>query len=90
MTLSGTAAILLYPGVGAALGALYFTLLYRSVRLQTAQAAAIHIVPLHLMRAVAAIAVFRFVAQQGALPVVLALAGFVIVRLVVLRRVGTE
>jgi F1F0 ATPase subunit 2 len=73
---------------GAALGAAYFLLLHRAVRLHAASAGALRIMPLHVLRAALAVAAFWIVAQQGALPLLLTLLGFLLARLLVQRRLG--
>ena len=82
------AEIALYLLAGAALGGVYFYLLLRTVRLYTAEAKAALVVPLYLLRLAAAGAAFWFIAQQGALPLLLALAGFLLARIAVQRWVG--
>ena len=79
--------IALYLAAGGALGAVYFLMLLWTVRLHAANAAASHIVPLYIGRLVLAIAAFWLVAQQGPLPLLLTLAGFLIARWVAQRRV---
>jgi len=69
-----------FVALGAAAGALYFLLLYHSVRLHAAGAAVGRVAPLYLLRIAGAVAVFWTVAQQGALPLILALGGFVLAR----------
>ncbi|GAB4365883.1 MAG: hypothetical protein Kow00114_23420 [Kiloniellaceae bacterium] len=81
-------AWLLFAGAGLALGAAYFLLLYRTVTLHAAQAGAGSLVPLYLLRFALAGAAFWFIAQQGALPLLLALAGFLAARFAVQRFVG--
>lgn len=85
----GWAGLVLYLAAGAALGALYFFLLYRTVRLHAAQAAALRVVPLYLLRVGAAVAVFWAVAHQGALPLLLTLLGFLLARLLAQRWMGS-
>ncbi len=82
--------VVLYLTAGATLGAVYFVLLLRTVRLHTSQAAAIRIIPLYFMRLAAAVSAFWIIAQQGALPLLLALLGFLIARLVIQRWMGSE
>jgi len=82
--------IVLYLTAGAALGAFYFVLLLQAVRLYAAQAAAIRIIPLHIMRFAAAVWAFWVIAQQGALPLLLSLLGFLIARIAIQRRMGSE
>jgi F1F0 ATPase subunit 2 len=65
---------------GIVAGILYFLLLYRTVQLYAAGAAAALVIPLYALRIVGAVALFWFAAQQGAIPLLLALAGFLIVR----------
>jgi F1F0 ATPase subunit 2 len=82
--------VVLYLTAGAALGAVYFFLLLRTVRLHASQAAAIYIIPLYFMRFAAAVPAFWITAQQGALPLLLALLGFLTARLVIQRWAGSE
>lgn len=82
--------VVLYLAAGAALGAAYFVLLLRTVRLHASQAAAIRIVPLYFMRLAAAVSAFWIIAQQGALPLLLALLGFLIARFVIQRWMASE
>ena len=82
--------VALYLTAGAALGAIYFVLLLRAVRLHASQAAGICIVPLYLVRFAAAVSAFWIIAQQGALPLLLTLLGFLIARLVIQRWMGSE
>ncbi len=82
--------VVLYLMAGAALGAVYFALLLRTVRLHASQAAAIYIIPLNFMRLAVALAAFWIIAQQGALPLLLTLLGFLIARLVIQCWMGSE
>lgn len=75
-----TAEILVFLAAGAALGAVYFGLLLWTVRLHAAQATAARVIPLYLARLAMAICAFWIIAQHGALPLLLALAGFLISR----------
>lgn len=79
-----------YLAAGLALGATYFLLLLRVVRLHATQAASTRTVPLHLVRVAGAVAVFWVIAQQGALPLLSALLGFLIARVMVQRWAGSE
>ena len=79
-----------YLAVGLVLGAMYFLLLLRAVRLLVSQAAATRTVPLHMARLAGAVAVFWVIAQQGAVPLLSALLGFLIARVVVQRWAGSE
>ena len=80
--------VALYLTAGAALGAVYFVLLLRTVRLHASQGAAIRVMPLYIMRFAAAVSAFWIIAQQGALALLLALLGFLIARLVIQRWKG--
>lgn len=73
----------LYAAVGLALGTVYFVLLSHTVRLHLANASAFRIVSGYVARLGAAVAVFWVVAQQGALPLLLTLAGFLAARFAV-------
>jgi F1F0 ATPase subunit 2 len=84
------ATLALYPVAGVALGALYFVLVHRTARLHAAAGPAWRIVALYALRVVLAVAVFWVIAQQGALPLLLTLAGFIVSRMVVVRRVGAH
>jgi F1F0 ATPase subunit 2 len=81
--------VALYLSAGAALGAVYFGLLLRTVRLSASQATVIRIIPLYILRIAAAVSVFWIIAQQGALPLLLALLGLLLARLVVQRWMGS-
>lgn len=65
-----------YLLAGMALGAVYFALLLRTVRLLVSKEAAVRIVPLYILRLAVAVAGFWLIAQQGAPPLLLALLGF--------------
>lgn len=75
----------LYLLAGAGLGATYFALLLRSVRLHASKKAAARLIPLYILRFAAATAGFWLIAQQGALPLLLALLGFLVARIVAQR-----
>jgi F1F0 ATPase subunit 2 len=81
--------LLVYAATGAGLGIVYFYALYRTVLLLP-QASISRIMPLYLLRIGAALTVFWHIAAQGALPVLLALAGFFTARLVVQGSIGTR
>lgn len=81
---------MIYPAAGAALGAIYFTLLRRAVCLHASQVAVLRIAPLHFLRIGMAVLVFWVTAQQGALPLLLALLGFLAVRFAALRWLWPE
>lgn len=87
--ISPTDAVL-YLTAGAALGAGYFILLLQTVRLHASQAAAIRVIPLYFVRFAAVVSAFWIIAQQGALPLLLTLLGFLIARLVIQRWMGSE
>ena len=78
----------LYLAAGLALGALYFALLFRTVRLHASQASAAQVIPLYVIRLAAALAAFWVIAQQGALSLLLALLGFLIARAASQRWIG--
>ncbi len=79
--------VVMWLAIGMALGGLYFFLLRREVSLLSSHAAAIRIVLFHLIRVAIALAVFWTIAQRGALPLLLALLGFVIARHLVQRSI---
>jgi F1F0 ATPase subunit 2 len=79
-----------FAAVGAVVGALYFLLLYRTVRLHAAGAEAARVVPLYLLRAAGAVAVFWFIAREGAVPLLLALAGFLVARYAAQQFIGRD
>jgi len=81
--------LVVYPAVGAALGMVYFYLLYRTTRLQVAQASLSKIASLHVCRGGAALTMFWIIAQQGAGPLLLALFGFLVMRFLVQRSLGS-
>ncbi|MCJ9428825.1 ATP synthase subunit I [Kordiimonas marina] len=78
--------LILYAVGGLALGICFFGLLLWSVRLQASGAALTRILPLYLSRYVIAGGSFWLIAQAGALPLLTALAGFLIGRYVVQRK----
>jgi F1F0 ATPase subunit 2 len=88
MTSTTLVKIALFVPAGVLLGAVYFGLLLRTVRLHAAGAAAPGVAPLYLLRIGLAVAGFWFAAQQGALPLLAALAGFLVARYVMQRRYG--
>ena len=90
MSWISTTDVVSYLMAGAALGAVYFALLLQTVRLYASQAVAIYIIPLYFMRFAAAVSAFWITAQQGALPLLLTLLGFLIARLVIQRWMGSE
>ena len=69
-----------FVAAGAVVGTLYFLLLYRTVQLHAAGAAAARVLPLYLLRAAGAVAVFWVISREGAIPLLLALAGFLVAR----------
>ena len=80
-----TPDLALYLIVGAILGSFYFGVLLWTVRLHTLQAAASRVIPLYLVRLAAAGVAFWVVAQQGALPLLITLLGFLIARIAMQR-----
>lgn len=77
-----------YLVAGAALGAVYFALLYRTVFVTGAQVSALRTVLLFVARLGAAVIVFWVIAQQGATPLLSAALGFFLSRLLAQRLVG--
>ncbi|MFT5182096.1 MAG: F1F0 ATPase subunit 2 [Alphaproteobacteria bacterium] len=77
-----------YLAAGAALGAAYFALLYRTVCLHGAQVSALKTVLLFMLRLGAAVIVFWVIAQQGAAPLLWSALGFFLSRLLALRLAG--
>jgi F1F0 ATPase subunit 2 len=74
---------------GAALAALYLAALWRSVRgLAGARRPAAALVPGALVRVAVVAGAFALAARGGAAPLLACLAGFVVVRVAVTRRVG--
>ena len=88
MSIINQIELVLWPVAGMLLGALYFLMLHRAVRLTTSHTAAIRIIPLHLTRVSVALAVLWIIAPQGALPLLLTVLGFVVARRVAQRSIG--
>ncbi|NMM46546.1 hypothetical protein HH303_18795 [Rhodospirillaceae bacterium KN72] len=82
-TLAAILGFLPYLGAGLALGVVYFLVLYKSVRLHTADASAGRMIGLFLLRVALALAVFYPFARIGAGPLLAALVGFMIARFAV-------
>ena len=78
----------IWLALGMLLGAHYFFLLHRAVSLLASHATAIRIVLLSLIRFGVALTVFWVIALQGALPLLLALLGFVVARHLAQRLIG--
>ncbi|RMF03721.1 MAG: hypothetical protein D6773_06950 [Alphaproteobacteria bacterium] len=72
--------VIVYLAAGSTLGAIYFRLLAGTVRLHAARAAATLVIALYVGRLAAAVAAFWLIVQQGALPLLLALLGFLLAR----------
>jgi hypothetical protein len=81
--------LLIFVAIGAALGLAYFYSLARTVALLT-HAHPSRVVGWYVFRAGAAVSVFWLVARQGALPLLLALGGFLGARLVVQLWIGSS
>ena len=77
-----------YAMAGAALGVVYFLLIFLSVRMHAAGAPYFQVVPLYALRLAGALAAFWYFAQQGAAEVLMALAGFVLARAATQRIIG--
>jgi F1F0 ATPase subunit 2 len=73
-------ALTIAPLLGLALGAVYFALLHRAVRLQESNASATGVLGLLLLRGAAAVVVFWGLAQLGAAALLAGLAGFLVAR----------
>ncbi len=78
--------ILIYGALGVLLGAAYFSALGWNVRLYTDEGAGWKALLLHLVRLLAAIAIFTICARQGATPLLSAFAGFLAARTVAVHR----
>jgi F1F0 ATPase subunit 2 len=89
MNALSTMEFVAYLLAGAALGIFYFYAVFQTIRLHLAQAALSKIVPLYFLRSAVALSVFWLVAQQGALPLLLALLGFLAARFMVQRFLGS-
>ena len=85
--MTGTLLISIIIGLaaGLALGAAYFALLYRAVRLLAEAAPLRRAAPLHLARALLALGGFWGLMQLGVWPLLAGLGGFLIARLVAVR-----
>ena len=69
-----------FAAAGAAVGTLYFLILYRTVRLYAAGTSVVRVLPLYLLRGAGAVAAFWIIAREGAIPLLLAFAGFLVAR----------
>jgi len=78
----------LYAVVGAVLGGMHFLLLGRTVRMHVSGAGATRVIALYGLRIAGAVAGFWIIAQQGALPLLSALIGFLAARFAVQRAIG--
>jgi F1F0 ATPase subunit 2 len=83
-------AVLGFLLAGAALGAVYFALLRLSLPNAGASSVATTFVPLFLARFALAAGVFWVIAQHGAAPLLIALAGFLLARVVAKRAIRVE
>ena len=66
--------------IGLALGAAYFYMLYRSVRIEKQGGSIKRMISLLVLRLGLALLVFWLMAQAGILPLLLTLAGFLVAR----------
>ena len=89
MNALSTIELFSYLLAGVTLGSFYFYAVFQSIRLHVAQAALSKIVPLYLLRGLVALGAFWLIAQQGALPLLVALLGFLAARFMVQRLLGT-
>ncbi len=78
-------SVVLYLCAGVVIGAAFFTALAVNARLYTDQRP-IAAVALHASRMAFVVAAFAAIATRGAIPLLSTLAGFTLVRVVVLRR----
>jgi F1F0 ATPase subunit 2 len=88
MSLPAITLAVIWLALGAALGALYFVLLYRMVQRFAAGAPATRTLPLLALRGALAIGLFWIMAQQGAVALLAGLVGFVAARYVLQRLLG--
>lgn len=82
--------IVIFLPAGAALGAAYFALLRLSLPGSEGAGIAAVFLPLLLARVALAVGVFWIIAQQGALPLLIALLGFLLARIAAKRIVRVE
>jgi len=73
---------------GTLIGALYFFLLYSAILRHFSGVTPFRVVPLHLLRLGLALTTLWLIAQQGPMPLLLCLAGFLTARLWALGRFG--
>lgn len=78
--------LILYFSIGLILGGMYFYLLFRTVRLHVQQSAPVYLGALYVARIGIMAAAFWAIAQHGALPLLLALLGFLLARFIALGR----
>jgi F1F0 ATPase subunit 2 len=78
-----------YLGLGLLLGAAYFALLRRNVRLFTASASPVLPIGLQIARFGTLAALLTPVALAGALPLLAALSGLLVTRAIAIRRCGS-
>ncbi len=88
MTALSPIDVLWPPVIGAVAGLAYFLLLLRTIRWHAAGVRAGVILPFYLLRLGVVVLAFWVIAQEGALPLVLALLGFLAARSVIQRRIG--
>ena len=85
MTEISLISIITGGAAGLGIGAAYFALLYRTVRLLAEAAPFRRVGPLHLARGLLALGGFWALAQLGAWPLLAGLAGFLVARLFAVR-----
>jgi F1F0 ATPase subunit 2 len=83
MTWMNPSDVALYLAAGVALGAVYFVLLLRTVHLYASQGAAVRFMALCVLRFATAASAFWVIAQRGAMPLLLALLGFLVARIAI-------
>lgn len=85
MTLSVAAGFVLYAMVGAIAGVIFFALLILALRRLGGEVRPVHLVMLFAVRFAGIAALFWLIAQQGAVALIAALAGFLLARFAVQR-----
>lgn len=90
MSLGEAFVMVLWMIAGAATGAIYFGLLAVTLRRWGNEVKPLQLLGLFLVRFAGAAIVFWFIAQQGTVPVITALAGFLIARFAIQRTLRLE
>lgn len=90
MSLGEALGIALYAIAGGLAGTVYFGLLALMLRRWGSEVKPLHLLGLFLVRFAGAAIVFWLIAQQGTVPVISALAGFLLARFAVQRTLRQE